>query len=41
MDYTTLQTESKEEQVVAVSQMPSLYEVCRQVTDGSHARETV
>jgi DDE_Tnp_1-associated len=38
MDYTTLGAESKEEQSQPVSQMHSLYEVCRQVTDGRKAR---
>jgi hypothetical protein len=38
MDSTTLDTESKEEPTLPVSQMPSLYEVCRQVTDGRKAR---
>src|SRR5438132_10390231 len=38
MDYTTLCTESKEDQEQSTKGMQSLYEVCQQVVDGREAR---
>src|SRR2546423_12973689 len=38
MDYTTLCAESKAGQEQPVQRMQSLYEVCKQVTDGRRAR---
>ena len=38
MDYTTLGTESQEDQEQPAKRMQSLYEVCQQVEDGREAR---